>query len=377
MKRGALALLLILAALAAGGCSAGIQADGVFRFGKNVQPDERSAVKAGIKAMQDWAEANGQIRLQRFSVLVDDNLNTLVSEYERETRDPDPLSTAQWFVSGGAITSALTIYIYVGPEWKRASDASKSFVAAHEAFHVIQYGYGYDDWRIGLESDDLPPPWYFEGGADYAAARALDAAGIQSFDDYMARELEQSRSYSRPLASITRGPADRAAGDAAAYAVGLLAVAELASEHGESAMFDLWDHLAEEGSWAASFASTYGSPLNEFVAGFDGRRSSNANFVTGGVSGTLKRDSGEPIPGAGIAACALDGAAGRCRVTWTGEDGAFDLSLPPGEWQVAYQVATRSGTERGVLLAPGSTGETVSIANDHIGGLDATIHKPF
>jgi hypothetical protein len=377
VKRVIFALVILAATMAAGGCSAGVQADGVFLFGKNVQPDERSAVKAGVKAMQDWAYINGQIRLRRFTVLVDDNLNTLVSEYERETRDPDPLSAAQWFVSGGAITSGRTIYIYVGPEWKGASDAAKSFVAAHETFHVIQFGFGYDDWRTGLQSEDLPPPWYLEGGADYAAARALDAAGIEAFDDYQSDARDQSLSYARPLASITRGPADRAAGDAAAYAVGFLAVTELAASHGETAMFDLWDHLAEEGSWRASFASTYGSSPDEFVAGFDSRRSSTAGFVTGGVSGTLKRDSGEPIPGAGIVACSLEGAAGKCRVTWTGEDGAFDLALPSGEWRVAYQVATRTGTERGVLVVPGSSDETVSVANDHIGGLDATIHKPF
>ena len=377
MRRATLALIVAVIALCSSGCSADVQADGVFWFGKHVQPSERAAVKAGVKAMQDWAYANGQVRLKRFTVRVDDNLDSLVSDYEAETADPNPLATAQWLVSGGALTHGRTIYIYVGPHWTAADEATKSFIAAHETFHVIQYGYSYDDWRLNMESSDLPPPWYMEGGADYAAARALDAAGIEPYQTSHDDSLEQSASYSRSLASITRGPADHSSGDAAAYAVGFLAVERLAQQNGETAMFDLWDSLAEEGDWAAAFALTYHGAVSEFVATFDGERSSSTSFVTGGVSGAVSRESGDAIPGASIVACEFAERERRCRITWTAEDGTFDLALPAGQWRVGYEVATRTGTEQGLFRLPGTSAEVIQVGGGHISGLNATVHKPF
>jgi hypothetical protein len=365
--------------LCSAGCSAGIQNDGVFRFGKNVPASERDPIKSGVKAMQDWIAANGNVHLKRFTVQVDDNINTLVSQYAAETRDSDPLITAQWLVSGGAITSGEHIYVYVGPEWRDYPDWVKSSIAAHETFHVAQFGYLYDDWFLaGLKPVARPPDWVIEGGADYAAARALDAAGIHGYSEVSLQTREQAQSYTRSLASISSAGTEHAAGGAAPYAVGFLAMEELAHGATEGAMFEFWDRLTEDGSWEAAFTTVYGEHPTDFVRTFDEARATDPATPAGGIAGHLVRESNEPVAGASIRACPLaPHSPTDCRGTWTAEDGTFELALPTGEWMVLYYVSNRKSVEQGSFERDGTSLPTVRVEDSLIDGLAATVTHPF
>jgi hypothetical protein len=380
MKRAAILILLlvILASAAASGCaSSPNQNDGVFEFGRHVSPEERTAIKAGVKAMQDWALEIGHIHLRRFKVHASDDINSLVSDYNYYHGGDDPLVTAQFLVSGGALSIGDEVYIYVGREWEAYPTTVKSSIAAHETFHVIQYGFKYDDHEHGgAKVSNYPPQWYVEGGADYAAARALDRAGIRPFSEVHGEQLHQSRSYARSLASVSSGNIDHAGG-AGAYSVGFLAVEQLAAAHGEAAMFDAWDRLDESPTWSDAFATVYGEPAADFIAAFDSQRASEDDIPRGGISGDLAREDGEPVFGATILACQEPRSPHTCRATWTANDGSFELSLEPGEWVVSYQVTTRKGTEIDDFQRNGDLVKPVSVSDGIVSGLHATVHAPF
>ncbi|MGE3075241.1 MAG: hypothetical protein AB7N24_15910 [Dehalococcoidia bacterium] len=379
MKRAVIVLAIVIGMTAFSGCSAELQNDGNFQFGKSVPMSEREPVKAGVKAMQDWIAQNGNVHLKRFTVHVDDNINTLVSQYAYVSGDTDPLVTAQWLVSGGAITLGDQVYIYVGPEWADYPDWVKSSIAAHETFHVAQFGFLWDDWAHGgVESPAHPPDWITEGGADYAAARALDASGIHPYEEALAETTEQATSYTNSLESISSPGADHASGGAAPYAVGFLAMENLALSSGEGAMFDFWDLLGQSRSWEEAFQGAYHRLPGDFVKEFDASRGQDANIPTGGIAGLLVRKNGQPVAGAAIGACPLSSQQRQdCRSTWTADDGSFELALPEGEWLIQYRVATRDSIDTGSFERGGTRSPSVTVGATLIQGLRATVSDPF
>src|SRR3990172_3906308 len=91
------------------GCGAESQ---VYRFGKDLPQEEREAVSSGVEAMRAWLAETAGVRLRRFSVYVDGDLNTLIGRYTYYVYTEDPLAIAQWFVNGGALAAGSSIYIY-------------------------------------------------------------------------------------------------------------------------------------------------------------------------------------------------------------------------------------------------------------------------
>jgi hypothetical protein len=343
-----------------------------YRFGHGVPEAEREPIRHGVEAMKAWLESEGNVHLQRMTVEVDTDLNSLVSQLAHYNQVEDPIAAAQWLVSGGALTTGSVVYIYVGPEWEGYAAWQKSLIAAHEVFHVAQYGFLWDDLAFTDRSaPNQPPNWLTEGGADYAAARALERAGIYSYDDLRSEKVAQAAAYPASLASIGAPAGDIATGDAAPYAVGFLAMEQLASEHGEGAAFEFWDALGESVLWQRSFADAFGLDPDAFVAGFDGARAGAS--PKGGVSGTLVRKNGAGVNGATIVVCPTD--EGWCRTTWTSDTGSFSLSLEPGTYEIQYRVANRSGVERGHFELDAST--TISVSDAIVGGLHAIVREPL
>lgn len=379
MRRAAAILTtsaLLLGVVLLAGCAPEAEYDGDFRYGSGVPESEREPIEAGVAAMKEWLAAEGDVHLKRLRIEVEDDINTLVARFAYYNEVDDPLLVAQWLVSGGALASGNVIYIYAGPEWHDYTDWQKSLVAAHEVFHVAQYGFLFDDWFLNeQEAASFPPTWLIEGGADYAAARALDAAGIYAFEDSLAQATERSKSYPGSLSDISSPDGDLASGDAAPYAVGLLATAELAGRSGEAAMFDFWDALPEVPHWEAAFERAYGVTADAFVVDFDEAREGTQSLLTGGVAGRLAREDGSAVTGAYVTACSVTDFF--CRGTWTSDSGEFVLGLEPGEYDVRYRVATRDSVEQGFLEMDGVPAESLSVTEAIVDGLTATVRKPL
>ncbi len=369
MPTKTLLALTISLALFLYGCGADPQ---IYRFGKEVPQEEREAVTSGVEAMRAWLLETAGVRLRRFSVYVDGDINTLIGRYTYYVDTEDPLAAAQWFMNGGAVASGSTIYIYAGSEWRSPVSREKAFVAAHETYHVAQYGYLYDDLILGgVDERAYPPAWLVEGSADYAAARALDAAGLYPYKEFRQRALTFATRQRASLADLTVGDV-HVAGEAEAYILGFLAVEALVARAGESAVSDFWDYLGEHSGWTEAFAAAFSVELDTFVSDFERLRQSEFPPLAGGLAGALMRPDGGPVPGAGISVC---GDAGECRFTFTADDGTFRIALEPGVYRVFYRVATRGGVEQGEFAAPRPDG--FQVADVVISGVRATVRDDF
>jgi len=367
---------LSLLAMVSVGCSAPVQYKGDFHFGKDVAESERAPIRDGVEAMKAWLVANGNVNLRELTIVVDSNINSLVSRYDYYNPDGDPIGTAQWLVSGGALAAGSTVYIYTGDEWEDYPAEVKAFVAAHEVFHVAQYGFIVDDYAFDEPGDwTMPPDWLVEGAADFAAARALDDAGIASYSDYYDQTVVSAASYPGSLLEINAPVGDHASGQAAPYALGLIAGATLAHTHGNAALFEFFDLLAESNSWEDAFEATFAEEPASFAQRFDERRAIEMPPHTGGVSGRLVRENGEAVPGASVLACRVDNPF-HCESTWSGFDGQFTLGLEPGSYRVSFFVATREGSERGAFTL-GDSDEPVEVNGSIVAGLTATVTEPL
>ncbi len=361
--------LTVSLALILSGCGAEPQ---VYSFGKEVPQEEREAVTSGVEAMRTWLAETAGVRLRRFSVYVDGDINTLIGRYAYYVDTEDPLAAAQWFMNGGAVASGSTIYIYAGSEWRSPASREKAFVAAHETYHVAQYGYLYDDLILGgIDEGAHPPTWLVEGSADYTAARALDAAGLYPYEEFRQRALSLATRQRTSLADLTIGHV-HVAGEAEAYILGFLAVDALAARAGESAVSDFWDYLGEHSGWTQAFAAAFSVELDTFVPEFERLRQAEFPPLAGGLAGSLTRPDGGPVPGAGISVC---GDVGECGFTFTADDGTFRIALEPGVYRVFYRVATRAGVEQGEFAAPRPDG--FQVGGGLIGGLRATVREDF
>lgn len=373
ISRSLAAAIIGTLALLGSACSSPTQNDGAFIFGREVPEEEREPIRQGVDAMLEWLAAAGNVRPRSYHIEVHDDIGLLISRYAFYNPDDEPISTAQWFVSGGALAIGQEVYIYTGDEWRDYAEWQKTWIAAHELFHVVQYRFLYEDYLLTDQLPlDYPPNWIVEGMADYATALALDAAGIRPFEEELAAVTSQSMAYRNSLASLSGITGTHSRGDAAPYAVGFLAVHELVSEHGEVSLIDFWDLFGEDISWEVTFEEVFGTTPAEFALAFDETREAALADVTGGIAGVVQRTNAAPVPGASVSACEVQTLV--CVGTFTDFNGAFELALEPGEYDVFFRVASREGVEIGAL---GPSGESVQVGSEVISGLVGTAEFDF
>lgn len=299
-KRAAGLLFLVGLALSASGCGAPSASDQIYHFDSHTTPADREDVRGGVEAMQTWLLATGDMHLHQIAVFADADLDNLMAEYEFNegiAANQDVIALAGWFASGGALARGRDIYIYLGPSWHTMPSADRKFLVAHEAFHVAQYGLVFD--QLGSSPGAPPPRWLVEGSADYAAARALDAAGIRGYADSRADAAEEARGHALAL-DVVALPSDVHTGDASPYAEGFLATELLASKSGDRTLIDFWQDIGTEDGWVPAFQQTFGEQVASFVGRFETYRTETAPPFPGGISGHVVDPRGAGVWGVSV-----------------------------------------------------------------------------
>ncbi len=216
-----------------------------------------------------------------------------------------------------------------------------------------------------------------EGGAEYEAFKAVDAAGAASYADARQRFLVQAWSISLPLVQLeTWGPARAAHVDGDLYGLSALAVEYLAGQAGAPSIQQYWSALATAPSWQAAFQSTFGMTVGDFYGRFETYRQTQLappppmlTFVGPAPLSTL---AGFP-PGGTLYELHLIGSTGQLAstavkvVSAAGAVVSSSWGLQGPERLFVYlSPGTPSGSYSVVLTLPG--GQTLSATFSHPGG---------
>jgi hypothetical protein len=165
---------------------------------------------------------------------------------------PDPAHFRQWtgpalpeWGAAVAFPESQRVVVQGGSATSAAGDPIPTL--RHELAHLALHEY------LG----DLPPRWFDEGYATYAAGE-----GIR--DDILATNVALALRGAPSLASLDTGLVGRESQAAVSYALAYRAVTDLASldpQHGLSLLFQYW---RETGSLDVAVRRAYGEPLDTF-----------------------------------------------------------------------------------------------------------------
>ena len=150
--------------------------------------------------------------------------------------------------------------------WIEASQERKRRIVFHEYFHFIQRTFKNESPRRA----EIEPPWFFEGAAEYAAARALGDLKVVNFESVRAEELERLRRNGRTLPPIEYATTSDTG---AFYSLGFTAVDRLVGEKESAAIGELYRGLAQGLTFDDAFKNTFGKDLKNYEAEFEAFRS--------------------------------------------------------------------------------------------------------
>lgn len=177
----------------------------------------------------------------------------------------DRLLLDQWFDSGGAITSGLSVFLYTNDRWNSLDRTKRDFIVAHEVFHTLEYG------QAARAGDSIPGPvWLVEGAAEYVAARVAAAQGNTTYESYLAAYREQAKGRAQPLKTLEHyGSGGVAWGRLPQYTLGFLASDRLVTQSGLPAFLGVWKAMGAGASFDEAFSAAFGELPGRFYASFD------------------------------------------------------------------------------------------------------------
>ena len=141
--------------------------------------------------------------LPPFGVWAYADLEAMIRAYA-ESR-PTSADDARRLWEGGQVGHALTRKVWLGPRWFSNPLVSALKIAAHEAFHLLQYEL-VGERSLGVSSlDEIPPagPWWLaEGTAEYFAYLAVVEDGATRFAEVRAQWVQSTKASSATLRAL-------------------------------------------------------------------------------------------------------------------------------------------------------------------------------
>ena len=189
---------------------------------------------------------------------------------------PTSPENARALWAGGQVGHATFRQVWLGPPWFASGPESNQVkIAAHEAFHLLQYEVvGQRAMSVsGLDDVAQAGPWWLlEGSAEYFAYLAAVADGTTTLGSVRARWIGSAKASGATLVALSTLRGQRE--NAGAYDIYALATELLLRDRDPKLTFVYLEAIARGVEWHEAFASTFGRTFDAFVAEFEAYRRS-------------------------------------------------------------------------------------------------------
>ena len=189
-----------------------------------------------------------------------------------ETR-PTSIEEARRLWEGGQVAHAVRRKVWLGPIWFVGSDIGRRLkIAAHEAYHLLQYEVTSDAQWFGGVDDVRPvgPWWLLEGVPEYHAYLAVVEGGALRLADVRAQWESSAKASPTPLGSLEtfRGQIQTPG----AYDIYALAVERLVKDRDPKAVMAYFESVGNGTAWQSAFATVFGKSIETFYEEFEAYR---------------------------------------------------------------------------------------------------------
>ena len=245
-----------------------------YIFGAQVTSSQQALVRRGLDAGARLYRAKLGRELPAFTVWAHTNVEELIVAYAANLPTTPESARALW--SGGQVAHATTGQVWLGPSWFAAGpDANLLKIAAHEAFHLLQYELVGQRAMSVSSLDEIPqagPWWLLEGTAEYFAYLAVVADGAASSSSVRARWIGSAKASGATLSALStlRGQRETAG----AYDIYALATELLLRDRDPKLTISYHEAVARGVPWPEAFATAFGRTFDAFVAEFEAFRRS-------------------------------------------------------------------------------------------------------
>lgn len=253
---------------------AGPGAPATFTFGPELNAAEQARVRRGLDAAARYYRAILGRALPPFSAWGYRDLEALLAAYVQN--EPISSDAARRLWEGGQVGHATPRKVWLGPRWFQNAEAGALKIAAHEAFHLLQYEVIGQRAMSVSTLDEIPPagPWWLaEGSAEYFAYLAIGRDGALSIADVRAQWLRSAKSTSATLRALATLRGQRETPNP--YDIYALAIDLLLRGRDPKLVFAYYEGIARGTAWPDVFAATFGRSYDAFVDEFESYRATS------------------------------------------------------------------------------------------------------
>jgi hypothetical protein len=189
---------------------------------------------------------------------------------------PTSLEESRRLWQGGQVGHAVARKVWLGPAWFQqlsgSGHGSALKIAAHEAFHLLQYEAAPENlWFGGIDDvRQVGPWWILEGAAEYFGSLAIVEEGLLSLTTVHGQWEQTARNSAATLRSLEtfRGQLDTPG----AYDIYALALRELIRDRDPRLVMTYFDAVGRGLSWPNAFSAAFGRSVDAFYAEFEAYR---------------------------------------------------------------------------------------------------------
>jgi hypothetical protein len=250
---------------------AGPGAPATYVFGPELSSADQALVRRGLDAGARYYRAVLGRELPPVTVWAFLDLEALLRAYAQN--EPTSAEDARRLWEGGQVAHATPRKIWLGPRWFAGREGSALKIAAHEAFHQLQYEL-VGQRPLGVSGlDEIPvagPWWLAEGTAEYFGYLAIVQDGALRIADVRAQWARSTKATTATLRALAtlRGQRETPG----AYDVYALATELLLRDRDPKLVFAYYEAIARGVAWPDAFALTFGRSFDAFVDEFEAYR---------------------------------------------------------------------------------------------------------
>jgi hypothetical protein len=246
-------------------------APAAYVLGAELDAAQRGDVPSGFDTGARYYRTALGRELPPFTVWAHVDTEAMIRTYA-ETK-PTTLEDARRLWEGGQVGHAVRRKIWLGPSWFTGADAGRRFkIAAHEAFHLLQYEVTSDaQWFGGVDDVRAAGPWWLlEGTPEYFAYLAVIEGGVLRLGDVRAQWEQAARSTTTPLPSLEtfRGQQETPG----AYDIYALAVERLVKNRDPKSVMTYFEAVGAGAAWPTAFSAAFGRTVDSFYEEFEAYR---------------------------------------------------------------------------------------------------------
>ena len=255
--------------------STGPGAPATFTFGPELTPAEQARVRRGLDAGARYYRAVLGRELPPLSAWAYRDLEALLGTYVQN--EPISADDARRLWTGGQVGHATPRKVWLGPAWFQNAEASALKIAAHEAFHLLQYEViGQRPMSVST-LDEIPPagPWWLaEGSAEYFAYLAIARDGALRIADVRSQWLTERQVDERDTSCSRHSPRPARDAEPIRHLRARDGSPAPRSRPGAPIQRTTRESLAERPG-RMSFAATFGRSYDAFVDEFESYRAAS------------------------------------------------------------------------------------------------------